>query len=130
MMTLAMQHMTESERRMQPGPVTLSIPDIRNPRVKQELAAAQQAGASGKATLQLHTADGLDPALAELWAELVRGLRDEAVRAPRKRSGTCWCGGRSTTGWPRTMGLPGLVGGCAASRRRRFQSTSRWHPGK
>jgi hypothetical protein len=57
MMTLAMQHMIESEKRLEPGPLALSIPDIRNQRLRQQLAAAQQPGASGRATLQLHTVD-------------------------------------------------------------------------
>jgi hypothetical protein len=55
MMTLAMQHMIESDKRVGPGPLELSIQDIRNQQFKQKLAAAQGPGASGRATLQLHT---------------------------------------------------------------------------
>jgi hypothetical protein len=55
MMTLAMQHMIESDKRMGPGPLELSISDIRNQRLKQELAGMQQPGTPGRATLQLHT---------------------------------------------------------------------------
>jgi hypothetical protein len=82
MMTLAMQHIIESDKRMEPGPLELSIPDIRNQRLKQQLAAAQQPGASGRATLQLHTAAPLEgdpqellapvfnaPPGSQLWAE-------------------------------------------------------------
>jgi len=60
MMALAMQHVIESESRMEPGPLALSIPDIRNQRLRQELAASQQPDASGRATLQLHTAASLE----------------------------------------------------------------------
>jgi hypothetical protein len=56
MMTLAMQHVIESDRRMTPGPLALSIADVRNPRVKQMIAASLQPPATGKATLQLAAA--------------------------------------------------------------------------
>jgi uncharacterized protein YegJ (DUF2314 family) len=56
MMTLAMQHIIESDRPVGSGPLELSLRDLRNPRVRQELAAAQQPGASGCATLQLKSA--------------------------------------------------------------------------
>lgn len=51
--TLALQHIIESNEPVQPGPLKLNIAGLRNPRVRQELASAQQAGASGRATLRL-----------------------------------------------------------------------------
>lgn len=82
MNTLAMQHIIESNETREPGPLKLSIFDLRNPRVRQELIAAQQVGGSGRAVLQLETVAPLEgdpevllapvfkaPAGPRLWAE-------------------------------------------------------------
>lgn len=82
LMTLAMQHIIEANKRLEPGPLRLSLADVRNPRIKERLASARQPGASGKATLQLRSVaplkgdpeELLAPAFAappgpELWAE-------------------------------------------------------------
>jgi uncharacterized protein YegJ (DUF2314 family) len=55
MMTLAMQHIIESDKPMTPGPLTLSIRGIQNEPLRQELTALKQADASGEVTLQLDT---------------------------------------------------------------------------
>ncbi len=72
MMTLAMQHMIESAKRLGPGPLALSIPEIHNPHLKLQLTAAQQPGASGRATLQLLTVAPLKGDPEELLAPIFK----------------------------------------------------------